>query len=66
MQAIIPKNKRELTTEKLINEAPLPCILHWNENHYVVLFKLEALSNSIFLFNLADPAIGIVKICRNE
>src|SRR5690554_6030336 len=25
---------------KDLKEAPLPCILHWNKNHYVVLYKI--------------------------
>lgn len=24
-----------------LTEAPLPCILHWNKNHYVVLYKIS-------------------------
>jgi ATP-binding cassette, subfamily B, bacterial len=36
---------------KLISDAPLPCILHWNQNHFVVLYKI---SNSKFY--IADPA----------
>jgi ATP-binding cassette subfamily B protein len=24
-----------------LEEAPLPCILHWNKNHYVVLYKVS-------------------------
>jgi len=27
----------QLTYKQLIEEAPLPCILHWNQNHFVVL-----------------------------
>lgn len=27
----------EISFEKLINEAPLPCIIHWNQNHFVVV-----------------------------
>jgi len=26
---------------KLIKEAPLPCILHWNQDHFVVLYKIK-------------------------
>jgi ATP-binding cassette subfamily B protein len=26
---------------KQLLEAPLPCILHWNKNHYVVLYKIS-------------------------
>jgi ATP-binding cassette subfamily B protein len=29
----------KISLEKLL-EAPLPCILHWNKNHYVVLYKI--------------------------
>jgi ATP-binding cassette subfamily B protein len=25
-----------------LQEAPLPCILHWNANHYVVLYKVRS------------------------
>ncbi|MEN9522987.1 MAG: hypothetical protein RL065_1364 [Bacteroidota bacterium] len=30
----------KIDVEKLINDAPLPCILHWNQNHFVVLHKI--------------------------
>lgn len=29
----------KLSIEKL-QEAPLPCILHWNKEHYVVLYRI--------------------------
>jgi ATP-binding cassette subfamily B protein len=41
--------------EKL-KEAPLPCILHWNKNHYVVLYKIR---NDTFY--VSDPAHGLLK-----
>jgi ATP-binding cassette, subfamily B, bacterial len=31
----------KIPIEKLIQDAPLPCILHWNQNHFVVLYKIE-------------------------
>ena len=31
----------KLTIDQLIKEAPLPCILHWNQEHYVVLYGLK-------------------------
>lgn len=34
----------KISLEKL-TEAPLPCILHWNKNHYVVLYDIKK-SNS--------------------
>jgi ATP-binding cassette subfamily B protein len=30
----------KVTLEKLIKEAPLPCILHWGQNHFVVLHAI--------------------------
>ena len=45
----------------LIKHAPLPCILHWNQNHFVVLYKI---ANNHFY--LADPAIGFVKCSLDE
>ena len=30
-----------VTLEKLVAEAPLPCILHWGQNHFVVLYKVS-------------------------
>ena len=31
----------KLTFEKLASEAPLPCIVHWNQNHFVVVYALK-------------------------
>lgn len=30
-----------LSIERLTEKAPLPCILHWNQEHFVVLHKIE-------------------------
>ena len=45
----------------LQSSAPLPAILHWNQNHFVVLYK--ASKNK---FIIADPARGIIKLKRKE
>ncbi len=46
---------------KRLREAPLPCILHWNNNHYVVLFKIK---NDSFL--ISDPAHGILEYSKKD
>ena len=46
---------------KKLNESPLPCILHWNKNHYVVLYKI----NNNF-FYISDPAHGLLKYSKDE
>lgn len=42
-------------------QAPLPCILHWNNNHYVVLYKIK--KNA---FYISDPAHGLLKYNKEE
>ena len=39
----------------------LPCVLHWNFNHFVVLQKVAARSMTIF-----DPAVGIRRLSMDE
>ena len=34
-------NGVKITLEQLKKEALLPCILHWNQNHFVVLYKIN-------------------------
>ena len=46
---------------QLQNDAPLPCILHWQQNHFVVLYK--ATKNQ---FTIADPAKGIIILSKQE
>lgn len=47
----------KLTVEKLTKEANLPCIVHWRQNHFVVLYKIKRKK-----FYLSDPAKGLVKL----
>lgn len=42
---------------------PLPCILHWNQNHFVVLYKVSKSGNA---FYVADPAKGKIKYSAEE
>ena len=37
-------------------EATMPCILHWNQNHFVVLYKVK----KELKFYVADPGKGLV------
>lgn len=50
----------KLTYTKLL-EAPLPCIVHWNKNHYVVLYKIR--KNTIYI---SDPAHGLITYTKQE
>ncbi|MCL1938486.1 MAG: peptidase domain-containing ABC transporter [Candidatus Azobacteroides sp.] len=50
----------QLTFEKL-SEAPLPCIVHWNQNHFVVVYEIK--KDRVFV---ADPAAGKLKYSKEE
>ena len=45
-----------------INNIENPCILHWNQNHFVVLYKIKNGKT----FYIADPAKGLVKYNLEE
>lgn len=44
-----------------LKDAPLPCVLHWNKNHFVVLYKISR--NQFFI---SDPAYGLIKYTQKE
>ena len=46
--------------EKL-QEAPLPCIIHWNQQHFVVVYKLT--DKHVWV---ADPGAGKLKYTKEE
>ncbi|MDH6359013.1 peptidase domain-containing ABC transporter [Parabacteroides sp. PF5-9] len=41
----------KITLDQLKRETPLPCILHWNQSHFVVLYKIK--NNKYYI---SDPA----------
>jgi len=46
-----------------IREETKPCILHWNQNHFVVLIKVvKVLFTNKYYYKIADPAHGIIRI----
>ncbi|RBL89643.1 peptidase domain-containing ABC transporter [Chitinophaga flava] len=53
----------KISYEQLTEKAPLPCILHWQQKHFVVLYKVQ---NSFFggkrEFIIADPGHALVKV----
>ncbi|MBA5793458.1 peptidase domain-containing ABC transporter [Flavobacterium sp. xlx-214] len=55
----------KLSLEKLL-EAPFPCILHWNKNHYVVLYKIKSRKSKIEKLYISDPAFGLLEYTQEE
>ncbi len=46
---------------EMLTEAPLPCIVHWNQQHFVVVYKLD--NKHVWV---ADPGAGKLKYTREE
>lgn len=46
-----------------LEDISLPCILHWNQNHFVVLYGI---SGNIERYKIADPGKGLVQYSRKE
>ncbi len=58
----------KLTINQLINDALLPCVLYWNQNHFVILYKVRK-KNIIYRSNqfyIADPGSGLKKYNEKE
>lgn len=53
-----------LNFEKLI-EVPLPCIVHWHYNHFVVVHKIKQKKNTTYVY-VADPGHGLLKYTKKE
>jgi len=54
----------QFTYKQLIEEASLPCVLHWSQAHFVVLTRVK--KRSLFrreeALEIADPADGLVTL----
>ncbi|GAB2627763.1 peptidase domain-containing ABC transporter [Emticicia sediminis] len=47
--------------KQLEKDAPLPCIVHWKQNHFVVVYQIK--KNQVYI---ADPALGLIKYSYAE
>jgi ATP-binding cassette subfamily B protein len=45
-----------ITFEQLVKDALLPCILHWNQNHFVVCYGIKKKKKEDYIIKIADPA----------
>ncbi len=53
----------KITLDDLADNMPLPCILHWNQNHFVVCYGVRG-KGTRRKFLIADPGIG--KVSYND
>lgn len=60
MSFLLPFEKKPDVKVALV-DIPLPCIVHWNQNHFVVVYRIE--SKYVWV---ADPASGKIKLSIEE
>ena len=53
------------TITKLKEQSKLPCIIHWNQQHFVVLYRVRTIKGKSY-FYVADPAYGLLKYEEDE
>lgn len=44
-----------------LDEVSLPCILHWNNNHFVVLYKIKK-----EIYYISDPGFGLIEYSKQD
>ena len=54
-----------LTFDKLAEKALLPCIVHWNQEHFVVVYAIRKQRKDYTVF-VADPGKGLLTYSREE
>ncbi len=54
------------TDLKKLKEAPLPCVLHWDKMHFVVLYKVRNTTSGKSVYKIADPAFGLLEYAEDE
>ncbi|MDO5665025.1 MAG: peptidase domain-containing ABC transporter [Bacteroidia bacterium] len=62
-----------ITFDKLVEKAPLPCIVHWNQEHFVVVYKVSRPGSRLSRRRggggevyVADPGKGMLTYTREE
>ncbi|MCA6492351.1 MAG: ATP-binding cassette domain-containing protein, partial [Chitinophagaceae bacterium] len=56
----------QVTQDQLIKQVPHPCILHWEQNHFVVLPPLKTSWFTRTSILIADPAKGLIRYSNEE
>ena len=52
----------QIDFKTLQEEVPLPCIVHWNKYHFVVVYKIDK-SGKVYI---SDPSYGLITYSKEE
>lgn len=50
-----------ISLDRLLEGTPFPCVLYWNQMHFVVLYKVRK-----GIFYVADPAHGLIEFNKED
>lgn len=56
----------KVTFEQLAEEGVFPCILHWNQNHFVVCYGIEKCKHGEYKIHISDPASQRLTYTKDE
>ncbi|MCI7728501.1 MAG: peptidase domain-containing ABC transporter [Bacteroidales bacterium] len=55
----------KLTYQQLRDEAVFPCIVHWNQEHFVVVYDIKRKKNNDII-RVFDPAVGLLDYNKDK
>lgn len=50
---------------QMVEEMPLPCIVHWNQRHFVVVYDVVK-KHGVYKVMVADPASGLLEYTEED
>jgi len=53
------------TFDQLIEKAPLPSIVHWQQSHFIVVYRIKKSKRRTIVY-VADPGKGLIKYTKQE
>jgi ATP-binding cassette subfamily B protein len=59
----------QISFKQLVEDVLFPCILHWNQNHFVVCYGIEKHKRSgkmVYKIHISDPATQRVTLTKEE
>lgn len=55
-----------LSFDTLAREVPFPCIVHWNQNHFVVVYKIKKKYGDNYTIYVADPGKDLLTYSKED
>ncbi|MFT4072082.1 MAG: peptidase domain-containing ABC transporter [Dysgonamonadaceae bacterium] len=65
----------KVTFNDLVSDSPLPCIIHWNQKHFVIVYDIKQTnkralfkknSENEYSIKVADPSLGLLTYSHKE